>query len=436
MVRSQNGKNMTTPHIKSIGRSPARLGLLLTPLALAWFALSPTTQAQLPPPAPDGGYPGNNTAEGNGALSSVQINTINGTGIDNTAIGFDALNSNTDGSLNTATGRRALLTTTTGQQNVAVGAAALKLNTTGSFNTACGRSTLNDNNGDGNTAVGDFVLFSNTSGMTNTGVGDVALQSNTTGHDNNALGGSALGSNTSGDWNVAVGSFATFQSTTGSFNTSLGFDAGANLTAGENNNIDIGNRGVAGESNTIRIGEPVAVLATLPPDSPFLPTLPAHTATYIAGIYSTTVAKGLVVKVDSTGHLGTVGSSERIKDAIKPMDKASEAILALKPITFRYKKEIDPEGTPQFGLLAEDVEKVNPDLVVWDAEGKVYSVRYEAVNAILLNEFLKEHSTVQELKKEIATLTATVKEQASQIQKVSAQLELSKSEPQTVLNSQ
>jgi hypothetical protein len=159
-----------------------------------------------------------------------------------------------------------------------------------------------------------------------------------------------------------------------------------------------------------------------------------------------------VVKVDSDGHLGTVGSSERFKDAIKPMDKASEAILALKPVTFHYKKEFDPEGVPQFGLVAEEVEKVNPALITRDPEGRPYTVRYEAVNAMLLNEFLKEHRKIQQQEgsitqqrkdfeaaisqqqKEIKTLTATVKEQASQIQKVSAQLEMTKAAPQTVLN--
>jgi hypothetical protein len=118
----------------------------------------------------------------------------------------------------------------------------------------------------------------------------------------------------------------------------------------------------------------------------------------------------------------------------KPMDKASEAILALKPVTFRYKHEIDPKGTPEFGLMAEEVEKVNPDLVARDDHGTPFTVHYEAVNAMLLNEFLKEHRTVQELKKEIAALTATVKEQAAQIQKVSAQIELSKPTPQMVSN--
>ena len=164
----------------------------------------------------------------------------------------------------------------------------------------------------------------------------------------------------------------------------------------------------------------------------------------MAGISGSPIA-GTSVVVNNFGRLGTVASSARFKDAIKPMDKASEAILALKPITFHYKKEVDPNGIPQFGLVAEQVQKVNPDLVVRDAEGRVYSVRYDAVNAMLLNEFLKEHKKVEDLKKdfqarvakqrkEIAALAATVKEQALQIQKVSAQLEASKPAPQVVNN--
>jgi Chaperone of endosialidase len=155
--------------------------------------------------------------------------------------------------------------------------------------------------------------------------------------------------------------------------------------------------------------------------------MPAHTATYIAGISGSAV-NGSAVKINGSDQLGTAPSSARFKDEIKPMDKASKAILALKPVTFRYKKELDPKGIP-FGLVAEDVEKVNRDLVARDTKGEVYTVRYEAVNAMLLNEFLKEHATVQELKKEIADLKVG-------LQKVSAQLELSKPAPQTVLNNQ
>jgi trimeric autotransporter adhesin len=209
-----------------------------------------------------------------------------------------------------------------------------------------------------------------------------------------------------------------------------------NLTTGDNN-IDIGNRGVAAESYTIRIGGANGT------------GFGSQTRTFVAGIFGTVVA-GATVVVDSNGQLGVVGSSQRFKDEIKPMDTASEAILALRPVTFRYKHELDPNGIPQFGLVAEEVEKVNRDLVARDAQGKVYTVRYEAVNAMLLNEFLKEHRTVEELKatigKQEATitqlqagieaLTASLKKQESQIQKVSAQLEMSKPAPRTVDNNQ
>jgi hypothetical protein len=195
---------------------------------------------------------------------------------------------------------------------------------------------------------------------------------NTTGSDNTANGGSALFFNTTGSGNTANGFQALYRNATGSSNIALGINAGLNLTTGSNN-IDIGNVGIADEANTIRIG-----------------TDGTQTKTFIAGISGTAVM-GTPVKVNAAGQLGTVPSSQRFKDEIRPMDKASEAILALKPVTFRYKKEVDPEGIPQFGLVAEDVEKVNPDLVVRDSEGKVFTVRYEAVNAMLLNEFLKEH---------------------------------------------
>jgi Chaperone of endosialidase len=195
---------------------------------------------------------------------------------------------------------------------------------------------------------------------------------NTTGSDNTANGGSALFFNTTGSGATANGFQALYRNATGSSNIALGINAGLNLTTGSNN-IDIGNVGIADEANTIRIG-----------------TDGTQTKTFIAGISGTAVM-GTPVKVNAAGQLGTVPSSQRFKDEIRPMDKASEAILALKPVTFRYKKEVDPEGIPQFGLVAEDVEKVNPDLVVRDSEGKVFTVRYEAVNAMLLNEFLKEH---------------------------------------------
>jgi Chaperone of endosialidase len=219
----------------------------------------------------------------------------------------------------------------------------------------------------------------------------------------------ALGSNTSGFSNTAIGARALLIAT-GNYNVALGDSAGESLTTGDNN-IDIGYNvvGVKDESNTIRIGNKDI------------------TATYIRGISGQTVVGGTAVFVDSSGKLGTMTASMRFSDEIKPMDKASETILTLKPVTFRYKQEIDPKRTRQFGLIAEEVEKVNPDLVGRDEKGKVYSLRYDAVNAMLLNEFLKEHRKVEQLEKQVAALTAG-------LQKVSAQLEASKPAPQVVNN--
>jgi Chaperone of endosialidase len=412
----------------------AKLPFFLIPVILAGLALLPIAQAVVPPP--DGGYAGNNTAEGDDALFSLT------TGMENTAIGFGALYSNTTGDSNTATGSLALLNNTTGIRNTANGFAALANNITGERNTATGRGALaNNTTGSFNTADGHNALFSNSTGIQNTATGSFALIFSTTGNDNTAIGYFALWNNTTGNSNTASGFNALRENTTGNSNIGLGNFAGSNLTTGDNN-IDIGNPGVAGEANTIRIG-----------------TVGTQTATYVAGVMGKTTPRGIPVFINANGQLGTATSSARFKDGIKPMDRASEAILALKPVTFHYKKEVDPEGIPQFGLVAEEVEKVNPDLVARDSKGKVYTVRYEAINAMLLNEFLKQNRTVQELKstvakqeatiaqqqkdfqstaaqqqREIEALTASLKEQASQIQKVSAQLELRKSAPQTVLN--
>jgi hypothetical protein len=271
----------------------------------------------------------------------------------------------------------------------------------------------------GNTAEGTKALVSNTTGQANTAIGVGALYKNTTGVGNTATGMAALGSNTTGFANTAIGVRALLNAT-GNYNVALGDSAGEFLSTGDNN-IDIGYNvvGVKGESNTIRIGNTDI------------------TATYIGGISRQTAAEGAAVFVDSNGKLGTMTASTRFTDEIKPMDKASEAILTLKPVTFRYKHEIDPKSIRQFGLVAEEVEKVNPDLVGRDEQGKVYSVRYDAVNAMLLNEFLKAHrkneeqeATIAQLKKELQAFAASLKEQAAQIQKVSAQLEVSKPAPQ------
>jgi hypothetical protein len=384
-------QNMTTLQLgKSIKRLLLGRGLLLIPLALGCFALAPAARAALPPPTPDGGYPNGNTAEGTGALFALT------TGTNNTADGFYALDHNTTGYDNTAIGNTALTSNTGGYKNTATGHNALYYNTTGDYNTA-------------------------------TGAGSLKL--NTIGTYNTANGYGALNSNTTGLGNTANGAGALFHNTTGRLNIVLGAAAGQNLTTGSNN-IDISNPGVAAESNIIRIGNEVAFTDLVGI------VHPVHTKTFIAGIHGATASGAVTVYVNSSGQLGTLPSSARFKQDIHSMDKASEVILALKPVTFQYKAEIDPKGIPQFGLVAEDVEKVNPDLVARDAEGKPYTVRYEAVNAMLLNEFLKEHKalveehrTVEELKKEVATLTVG-------LQKVSAQLEVSKPAPQTVLNNQ
>jgi trimeric autotransporter adhesin len=293
-------------------------------------------------------------------------------------------------------------------------------NTTGGWNTANGMNALISNTtGDFNTASGQGALGNNGIGGANTANGQGALASNTEGSWNTATGTDTMVFNTTGWLNTATGANALHNSTTGTLNIALGWAAGDSTTG--NNNIMIGNIGASAESNAIRIGTQATVI-----DEFGVPHA-AHRATFIAGISGTAMPGGTGVVIDANGRLGVKPSSKRFKDEIKPMDKVSEAILALKPVTFRYKKELDANGIPQFGLVAEDVAKVNPDLVVKDAEGKVYTVRYEAVNAMLLNEFLKEHRTVQELKKEIAALTATV-------QKVSEQVEMSRPASQVVNN--
>jgi hypothetical protein len=440
--------------------------LIVTVLSLACFGLA---QAVVPPP--DGGYPGGNTAEGTNALLSLttgQNNTAVGvnslsstttggwntaigagalrfnTGVENTAVGFQALFNNTTGISNTANGYQALFSNIDGFTNTANGAFALANNRIADNNTATGYGALYRNTGMQNTADGAYALSSNTLGHDNTATGYTALSGNSTGNDNTATGVNALQNNTTGFRNTAIGSSAlvlndvgvantavgwralqlnsgngnstavgasALGNSTGFENTALGTNAGVNLTDGVFN-IDIGAEvvGVAGESKTIRIGT-------------------TQTRTFIAGISGATVTGGVGVIVGTDGKLGTVVSSARFKEAIQPMDKASEAMLALKPVTFRYKKELDPTSTPQLGLVAEDVEKVNPALVVRDKEGKPYSVRYDQVNAMLLNEFLKARRQIDVQQKQIEALTVG-------LQKVSAQLDLNKPAPQTVINDQ
>src|SRR6266540_4135432 len=299
----------------------------------------------------------------------------------------------------------------TRHNETAIGASALRLGVYRVGNTANGANALyNDTSGNRNVAVGSKALFSNEAGFDNTANGANALYSDTSGNRNVAVGYNALFSNQAGNFNTAIGFRALYQNR-GSNNVALGFNAGSNLTTGSGN-VCIGYSvlGVAGESNTTRI----------------------------SNIYSS-VASGRAVYVNSDNKVGTLVSSRRFKNEIKPMDKASEAILALKPVTFRYKKEIEPNSAIMFGLIAEEVEKVDPELVTRNDKGEVETVRYEAVNAMLLNEFLKEHRTVEELKSTVAKQEATITQQQKQIKALTAtvrgvsdQIQLSKSAPQMI----
>ena len=362
------------------------INLTLILVSVVLIATSAFTRGQCPQVC-DGDTA--NTGLGNNALPGD-------TGNFNTAVGESALSNNAIGSANTANGFHALFNNTTGNNNTASGVYGLNANTTGYQNTASGY----------------LSLYNNTIGYYNTANGAGALLNNTTGRGNTASGFSSLSKNSAGSDNTASGVNSLFNITGGDDNIAIGASAGFNLTTGSNN-IDIGNTGVAGESNHIRIG----VHGT-------------QTRTFIAGISGVTVAGGVGVIVGPNGQLGTVVSSERFKDQIEPMDKASEAILSLHPVTFRYKRELDPEGIPQFGLVAEQVEKVNPDLVARDEQGKPYTVRYEAVNAMLLNEFLKEHRTVQDLKTVVAQQQKQIEALTAGLGKVSAQIELRKPAPQ------
>ena len=424
-------------------------------LALACFELSPPNAFGVSPP-PDGGYPGGNTAEGQNALLSRttggfntavgffslrsdttgSFNTAIGagtllanTGDNNTAAGVGALFSNTTGVAGTAAGAFALFSNTTGSGNTGSGYQALFSNQTGANNAAYGYTALYHNTANFNTAFGAAALFSNTTGSLNTATGTNALFSNTTGASNTANGAYALFSNTYAIGSTAIGDHALYRSTTDG-NIAIGFYAGSQLTDGASN-IDIGNVGFAGEANTMRIGSTFG-----------------QTTTYIAGIAGQTVgAGGSTCYVDNDGKLGVFLSARRFKTDIADMATASEALLALRPVTFHYKPELDKTCIPQFGLVAEEVAEVNPDLVIHDAKGELSTVRYEAVNAMLLNEFLKEHRKVEEqdcriqeqettiaaLKKQMETVVAHAKEQDSQIQKVSAQIELNKAAPQVIV---
>jgi hypothetical protein len=405
---------------------------LLIILSLTYFAFLSKSQAVSPPP--DGGYAGGNTAEGQSALLSRT------TGLYNTAIGIYSVLSLTDGNFctgvgagtllvntadqNTATGAGALFSNTTGEDNTAHGTFALFTNTTGGENTAIGdRALLSNTDGNFNTAVGQQALFANTSGQENTAVGFVALANhptgnfntavgssallNTTGAENTAVGVHTLANNTIGNVNTAIGSSALFSST-GSGNIALGHNAGGSVTTASNV-ICIGTSG-ANVDNSCFIGQiyfNVQPIVGTDPDS---------------------------VTITSTGRLGRGNvSSRRYKHDIQPMEKASEALYSLKPVSFRYNKEYDATQTLAFGLIAEEVAEVYPDLVGRNPEGQPESVRYEQVNAMLLNEFLKEHRKNEEQEVTIARLQKQIEALTAGLQKVSAQLEVGNL-PQQVVN--
>ena len=474
---------MTTLHLtKSIGRSPVRSGSVLIALALTCIAVVPTPNAFGVVPPPDGGYLGANTAEGDNALLNLT------SGIANTAVGFNSLAANTTGGWNVAIGSSALASNTIGSFNMAigtdaltkstanynlaigfrvgfmnttgihltgVGAGALFNNTTGSFNTAIGSDALSSNTtGESNTANGEGALFRNTIGGQNTANGDAALAANTSGFQNTATGVAALAGNTTGHRNTAVGAFALgggfFELQTGSENTAIGQSALISNETGDRNtavgtgapianasgsdNVALGpfaGGAVTRAHNVICIGHPGADVSD---------------TCFIGNIRNVTTqnADAIPVYIDSAGQLGTTSSSLRFKHNVRPMDRASESILGLKPVTFHYNG--DKTTTPQFGLIAEEVAAVNPNLVIRDKKGDIYTVRYDAVNAMLLNEFLKEHRTVQKLESTVAKQEAaaakqdaTIAKQQKQIealtaglQKISDQLALSKPAPRTV----
>jgi hypothetical protein len=386
---------------------------ILIVVAFGLMAALPNAHAVVP--TPDGCYPNYTTAEGCNALSSLTA------GAGNTGLGWYSLFLDTTGNFNTGVGAGALALSN-GINNTATGAASLLLNTNGNNNTANGTDALvHNDSGGNNTAVGSFSLFSNITGNFNTATGNGALNGNTSGFQNTANGISALFFNTNGNNNTATGAFAFQNLSTGDSNTALGETAGINLVTGSGN-VYIG-ADVLGEDGV-------------------------SNSTYIRNV--NTLAQPIVAGIDgvtvrlSDGRLGHGVSSQRYKQDIKPMDKASEALYALKPVTFHYKKEIDPTQTLDFGLIAEEVAKVNPELAVRDREGKISNYRRDAVNAMLLNEFLKEHRKVEEQKTAIAELKSVVtqqqtefraamaeqrrefearlEQQAAQIQKVTAQL--------------
>ena len=317
--------------------------------------------------------------------------------VDNTCVGTGTLDSNTTGNANTAVGTNALTSNTVGAGNTAIGVSALFNNITGENNTASGSNALALNtSGVNNTSTGGEALRSNTTGSFNTAAGAYALYFSTTGAHNTANGSYALHRTSTGDNNTAVGHNAMISNTTGSSNAAFGFGAGNAWTTGSNN-IAIGNAGVAGESHTIRIGA-------------------SQTTPFVAGIYNTRVTKARTVLVNANGQLGSSRSSIRYKEDVHTMGDASSPLMNLRPVTFRYKEaESDGSKPIQYGLIAEEVEKVMPDLVIYNAQGTPESVAYETLPSLLLNEYQKQGRELAAAKAELAETKARFESMASEL---------------------
>jgi hypothetical protein len=457
---------------------------LLIAVSFACFGLSPTAKALLPPPSPDGGYPGGNTAEGINALHDV--NTA--VGVNNTAVGLNALTHDTTGQYNVAVGSKALENNTTGNFNMAIGtealqrnynasfnlaigfrvgfmnttgrhltgigAAAMRNNTTGEFNTAIGADALRENTtASDNTAVGAAALLSNTTGVENTATGVGSLNQNTMGYQNTAVGRSALASNTEGFHNTATGVNALSHNTIGSDNSAFGWDALASNTTGEHNTA-IGLKALSSNtvgSDSTAIGDGAGGSLIFGDGNVYIGTLVTgnpneYNVTRIRNIINQPITDGLQVVIRQGSILGVNVSSRRYKEDIKPMDKASERLFALKPVTFRAKGNMNPAHVKHYGLIAEDVAAVDPDLVVYNPDGKPEGLRFDSINAMLLNEFLKEHrkneqqeATIARQQKQIDALSAAVQKVSAQVAAASPSfggLEVSETAPQTVLNHQ
>jgi trimeric autotransporter adhesin len=436
------------------GRDHVKQHLILPVFAFLLAIIADSAHAQQPPDVVQSDTLGNTAMGFNALISNAGTQNVNGdfntaagydamskntTGSENVAFGYGALNQNVTGGRNAALGDDALRFNLTGNSNAAVGPASLYSNTTGGGNVAVGDSALyNNTTGDANTAIGAVALNFNTGGIQNSAVGFEALFSNLTGNNNLAFGYQALYSSQTGDYNTAIGTYALtsangatannaqgygalFNATTGGANTAQGYNALYNTTTGSHNigigqqsgynqtngsyNIYLGNLGVAAENGVIRIGDPNA-----------------QTAAYMAGVSQVNVTGGTNVVVNSSGQLGVVSSSRRYKEDIQPMGDASERLLKLRPVAFRYKKPNEAGEKPiQYGLIAEEVAEVFPELVVFNNDRQPETVAYQVLASLLLNEFQKEHALNEANTRQLAAQASQLdelKQQFAQLQEL------------------